>query len=109
MLHKTTRYPFRALRKIQIIIYRLRYNDIKELWLVINSNIFLYWVKVNTKVTSWFELGLDGAYSRRDYSGIAANVGTAELMSPYGVMYRDSLGHLEKYPYTQSPIILYGV
>ncbi|MEP6748218.1 MAG: SusC/RagA family TonB-linked outer membrane protein [Bacteroidota bacterium] len=66
--------------------------------------------KVNTKVTSWFELGVDGGYSKRDYSGNAANVGSAELMSPYGVVYRDSLGHLEKYPYTQSLISpLWGV
>ena len=66
--------------------------------------------KVNTKVTSWFELGIDGAYSKRDYSGNAANVGSAELMSPYGVVYRDSLGNLEKYPYTQSLISpLWGV
>ncbi|MEO5682493.1 MAG: SusC/RagA family TonB-linked outer membrane protein [Chitinophagaceae bacterium] len=66
--------------------------------------------KVNTKVTSWFELGVDAAYSKRDYSGVAANVGSAELMSPYGVVYRDSLGNLEKYPYTQSLISpLWGV
>lgn len=58
--------------------------------------------KLNTKVTSWLELGVDANYSNLDYSGIAANVGAAQLMSPYGVMYRDSLGHLEKYPYTQS-------
>ncbi|MEO7766954.1 MAG: SusC/RagA family TonB-linked outer membrane protein, partial [Ferruginibacter sp.] len=54
------------------------------------------------KVTSWFELGIDAGYSKRDYSGNAANVGSAELMSPYGVVYRDSLNNLEKYPYTQS-------
>ncbi len=66
--------------------------------------------KINTKVTSWFELGVDASYSKRDYSGNAANVGSAEIMSPYGVMYRDSLGNLEKYPYTQSLINpLWGV
>jgi hypothetical protein len=65
---------------------------------------------MNTKVTSWLELGIDGNYSVRDYSGIAANVQSAELMSPYGVVYRDDLGNLEKYPYTQSLISpLYGV
>src|SRR5690606_21023044 len=31
-----------------------------------------------------------------------ANVGSAQTMSPYGVMYRDDQGNLEKYPYTQS-------
>ena len=66
--------------------------------------------KLNTKVTSWLEIGTDGAYSRRDYSGNAANIQQAEYMSPYGVMYRDSLGNLEKYPYTQSAINpLWGV
>ena len=66
--------------------------------------------KINTKITSWFELGVDASYSKRDYSGNAANVGSAEIMSPYGVVYRDSLGNLEKYPYTQSLISpLWGV
>ncbi|MFT3934477.1 MAG: SusC/RagA family TonB-linked outer membrane protein [Chitinophagaceae bacterium] len=66
--------------------------------------------KINTKVTSWFELGADGSYSRRDYSGNAANVAGAEFTSPYGVMFRDSLGNLEKYPYTQSQVNpLWGV
>lgn len=66
--------------------------------------------KINTKITSWLETGVDAAWSRRDYSGIAANIGSAEVMSPYGVVYRDSLGNLEKYPYTQSLINpLWGV
>jgi TonB-linked SusC/RagA family outer membrane protein len=66
--------------------------------------------KINTKVTSWLELGIDGNYSVRDYSGIAANVSSAELMSPYGVTFRDDQGNLEKYPYTQSLISpLWGV
>ena len=66
--------------------------------------------KVDTKITGWFELGLDGSYSRRDYSGTPANVSSAELMSPYGVVYRDDAGNLEKYPYTQSLINpLWGV
>ena len=66
--------------------------------------------KIDTKVTSWFQLSVDGSYSKRDYSGVAANIGSAEIMSPYGVIYRDSLGDLEKYPYTQSLINpLWGV
>ncbi|MCK7553677.1 SusC/RagA family TonB-linked outer membrane protein [Chitinophaga sedimenti] len=66
--------------------------------------------KLNMNITSWLEIGADGAYTKRDYSGFAANVGEAQTMSPYGVMYRDSLGHLEKYPYTQSAINpLWGV
>ncbi|GAB3423543.1 SusC/RagA family TonB-linked outer membrane protein [Niabella aquatica] len=58
--------------------------------------------KINTKITKWLEIGLDGGFSKRDYSGLPANIGAAQLMSPYGVMYRDSLGNLEKWPYTQS-------
>jgi TonB-linked SusC/RagA family outer membrane protein len=58
--------------------------------------------KLNTKVASWFELGADAAWSKRDYSGNAANIGSAQIMSPYGVVYRDSLGNLERWPYTQS-------
>ncbi|HEY4147519.1 MAG TPA: SusC/RagA family TonB-linked outer membrane protein, partial [Chitinophagaceae bacterium] len=66
--------------------------------------------KINTKITTWFETGVDAAWSRRDYSGNAANIGSAEIMSPYGVVYRDSLGDFEKYPYTQSLINpLWGV
>lgn len=66
--------------------------------------------KVDTKVTSWFQLGLDGSYSRRDYSGMPANIGSAQLMSPYGVEYRDDDGNLERYPYTQSLVNpLWGV
>lgn len=60
--------------------------------------------KINTNVTNWLKVGLDASYSKRDYSGFAANIGAAETMSPYGVEYRDDLGHLEKYPYTQSSI-----
>jgi TonB-dependent starch-binding outer membrane protein SusC len=66
--------------------------------------------KVNTAVTDWLEMGLDVGYTRKDYSGFAANVGEAQTMSPYGVMYRDDRGNLEKYPYTQSAINpLWGV
>lgn len=66
--------------------------------------------KLDAKVTSWLQVGIDGSYSRRDYSGNAANVGSAEIMSPYGVLYRDDSGNLEKYPYTQSLVNpLWGV
>lgn len=58
--------------------------------------------KINTTITSWLKVGVDANYSRRDYSGFAANISDAQNMSPYGVMYRDDQGNLEKYPYTQS-------
>ncbi|MEL7586198.1 MAG: TonB-dependent receptor [Prolixibacteraceae bacterium] len=66
--------------------------------------------KINTEITSWLKVGVDGSFSRRDYSGFAANVQGAQKVSPYGVMYRDEAGNLEKYPYTQSQVNpLWGV
>ena len=86
------------------------FDDNKGLVVGDNYNHISVLGKVDTKITSWLELGVDGSYSKRNYSGVAANVGTAETMSPYGVMFRDSLGNLEKYPYTQSSINpLWGV
>lgn len=58
--------------------------------------------KINTTITDWLKIGLDASFSRRDYSGFAADIGAAQSMSPSGVYYRDDLGNLEKYPYTQS-------
>jgi TonB-linked SusC/RagA family outer membrane protein len=66
--------------------------------------------KVKTEITKWLEIGVDGSYSKRNYSGLPANIGEAQTMSPYGVMFRDELGNLEKYPYTQSGVNpLWGV
>lgn len=66
--------------------------------------------KLNTAITDWLEVGVDGSYAIRDYSGFAANIGAAQTMSPYGVMFRDNYGNLEKYPYTQSSLNpLWGV
>lgn len=66
--------------------------------------------KINTRITSWFEMGVDAGWSQRDYSGIAASVSGAQFTSPFGVVYRDDLQNLEKYPYTQSQINpLWGV
>jgi TonB-linked SusC/RagA family outer membrane protein len=66
--------------------------------------------KINTDITSWLKIGVDGSYSRRDYSGFSASVSSAQTMSPYGLMYRNDEGDLEKYPYTQSGINpLWGV
>ncbi|OQP38910.1 SusC/RagA family TonB-linked outer membrane protein [Niastella yeongjuensis] len=78
------------------------YNDNKGIVVGDKFNRLSALGKVNTKITSWFELGVDAGWSKRDYSGNAASISAAQLMSPYGVVYRDSLGHLEKFPYTQS-------
>jgi len=73
-------------------------------------NRLSFLTKLKTNVTKWLELGFDAGYSRRDYSGFSSNIGTAQVMSPYGVMYRDDMGNLEKYPYTQSGVNpLWGV
>ena len=86
------------------------FNDNKGIIVGDDFNRISLFGKVNTKVTSWLELGIDANYSKRDYSGYAANIGEAQMMSPYGVMYRDTLGNLEKYPFTQSAINpLWGV
>ncbi len=66
--------------------------------------------KISTTITNWLKVGADASFSKRDYSGFAADIGSAQTMSPYGVMYRDDKGNLEKYPYTQSSINpLWGV
>ncbi len=66
--------------------------------------------KISTNITDWLKVGVDGSFSRRDYSGFAANLTNAQTMSPYGVMYRDDNGNLEKYPTTQSNVNpLWGV
>lgn len=80
------------------------YNENKGIVVGDDFNRISLLGKVNTTITSWLKVGLDASYSRRDYSGFAANVGEAQTMSPYGVMFRDDQGNLEKYPYTQSAI-----
>jgi len=58
--------------------------------------------KIDTEITSWLKIGIDAGFSRRDYSGFGANLEMAQKLSPYGVIYRDDEGDLEKYPTTQS-------
>ena len=58
--------------------------------------------KLSTDVTDWLRLSVDGAYTRQDYSGVAANIQTAYFISPYGQPYRSDGTQLEKYPVTQS-------
>lgn len=66
--------------------------------------------KIKADITKWLEVGVDAGFSKRDYSGVAANINEAQTMSPYGVMFRDDQGNLEKYPYTQSGVNpLWGV
>jgi len=86
------------------------YNDNKGIIVGNNFNRVSLLGKVNTTITSWLKIGIDGSYSRRDYSGFAADIGGAQAMSPYGVEYRDDQGHLEKYPFEQGAVNpLWGV
>ena len=78
------------------------YNDVKGIVIGDDFNRISLLGKVNTTITNWLKVGFDASYSRRDYSGSEANISAAQVMSPYGVMYRDDLGNLEKYPFTQS-------
>ncbi|XOV91044.1 MAG: SusC/RagA family TonB-linked outer membrane protein [Bacteroidota bacterium] len=44
--------------------------------------------RLNVDVTDWLEVGIDGSYNNNDYSGIGANVGTAQTSAPIGYPYR---------------------
>jgi TonB-linked SusC/RagA family outer membrane protein len=58
--------------------------------------------KISADITDWLQVGLDGAYTRSDYSGAGANLSMAFGISPYGVFYRDEEKKLiEKFPITQ--------
>ncbi len=86
------------------------YNDNKGIIVGDDFNRISILGKINATITDWLKIGVDGSFSKRDYSGFAANIGQAQTMSPYGVQYRDDQGNLEKYPYTQSAINpLWGV
>jgi TonB-linked SusC/RagA family outer membrane protein len=53
--------------------------------------------KITTDITSWLQIGVDAAYTRSDFSGVNASVGSATLLSPYGMKYRPN-GLLEITP-----------
>ncbi len=64
--------------------------------------------RLKVDVTDWLEVGIDGAYNSNDYSGMAANVGTALISAPIGYPYRydgmpfntssNTATDLERYP-----------
>ncbi|MGK6350018.1 SusC/RagA family TonB-linked outer membrane protein [Parapedobacter sp. DT-150] len=86
------------------------YDDNKSIIVGDQFNRIALLGKLNTNITKWLEVGVDAGFSKRDYSGVAANINSAQIMSPYGVAYRDDQGNLEKYPYTQSLVNpLWGV
>src|SRR3546814_9486872 len=49
---------------------------------------------LKTDITNWLEVGLDGSFSQRNYSGahgswLNARMDSARTMSNYGVLFRD--------------------
>jgi TonB-linked SusC/RagA family outer membrane protein len=60
--------------------------------------------KINTDITKWLKVGVDASFSRRDYSGAAADFGnTMGWLMPYGINYRDDHGNLEAWPQDSGP------
>jgi TonB-linked SusC/RagA family outer membrane protein len=55
--------------------------------------------KINADITGWLNVGVDAAFSRRDYSGAAADFGnTMGWLGAYSVQYRDDQGNMEAWP-----------
>ena len=44
--------------------------------------------RLQSDVTDWLQVGLDGAYTNSDFSGQVADVGQAQLIAPIGYPYR---------------------
>lgn len=68
--------------------------------------------KISTDITKWLKVGVDAAYTRSDYSGVAANLSDGLILSPYSVMYRNEEQKLiEKFPNGQNSNLnpLWGV
>lgn len=56
-------------------------------------------LKLENNITDWLTLGINGYYSQRDYSGIAADLYMATYMSPYSYKYIDgTTDQLQRYP-----------
>jgi TonB-linked SusC/RagA family outer membrane protein len=45
--------------------------------------------KINTNITKWLNVGVDASFSRRDYSGRAADFGGMQMGSPYFVRWSE--------------------
>jgi TonB-linked SusC/RagA family outer membrane protein len=57
-------------------------------------------LKVENTITDWLSYGINGYYSSRDYSGIAADVYMATYLSPYSYKYVEGTNNtlLQRYP-----------
>ena len=74
------------------------YDDNKGIVIGENFNRISVNGKLSANITSWLQIGADANFTKKDYSGITANISQALNMIPYGSMYRDDLGNLEKWP-----------
>lgn len=54
-----------------------------------NFHRYVILSKLNTHITDWLEVGIDLGYTHRKYPDVAANIGEAYKMTPYGQPYRD--------------------
>ena len=59
--------------------------------------------RVNTYITDWLQIGVDGRYNRSDYSGVGVPTGTIRYGDSYEEYYRGDPedGLLEKWPFTE--------
>ena len=81
------------------------YSDSKGVLIGDDFNRSTILAKINADITSWLQIGLDAAYTNAHFSGVRANLTTAQNMGPYSVPYRDDATQLlEKYPETQSQV-----
>lgn len=57
-------------------------------------------LKVENTITDWLSYGVNGYYSSRDYSGIAADIYMATYLSPYSYKYVDGYNNtlLQRFP-----------
>lgn len=49
-------------------------------------------LNIDTRITGWLNIGANSQYTRRDLSGVQANLSDAYWMSPYSKMYFDEAG-----------------
>ena len=77
------------------------YDDSKGIVVGDKFNRISVFGRLNTDINSWLQIGGEANYSQKDYSGNTADIGRAKQMIPYGSIYRDDLGNLEKWPRTE--------
>ena len=79
------------------------YTDQKGVIVGDDYKRFTVRAKIDTDITNWLKIGVDGTYNFTDYSGVAADLQDAMTMSPYGSPYRDENQKLlERWPTGQS-------